>query len=108
MHRSFFGPSFVVDMDADAAWMSAKSLKAHKREGAAASGLAKKMRVEETDLAAFRLDGPEPVLMPHLRPRGLPDAHHREKKPDLRKKVMPAVTVRRNLTSERRSCPPSS
>ena len=68
MHRSFFGPSFVADMDADAAWMSAKSLKAHKREGAATSGSAKKARVEETDLVVFHLDHPEPVLVAHLQP----------------------------------------
>ena len=55
-------------MDADAAWISTKSLKAHKKEGAAASSLAKKARVEETDLAAFRLDRPEPVLVAYLRP----------------------------------------
>ena len=94
-------------MGADAALMLAQSLKAHEREDAATFGLAKKVRVEETDLAMFRLDGPEPMLMPHLRPRGLPGARHREEKPDLRKKVMPIVTVRGNLTSERRSCPPS-
>ena len=60
-------------MDADVAWMSAKSLKAHKREGAAAFRLAKKARVEETDPAAFCLDRPEPVLVAHLRVRVLPD-----------------------------------
>ena len=95
-------------MDADADWMSAKSLKAHKREGAAASKLAKKVRVEETDLTVFLLDGPEPTLMSHLRSRGLPGVRHREEKSNLRKKVMPAITVRGNLTSERRSCLPSS
>ena len=95
-------------MGADAALMLAQSLKAHEREDVASFGLAKKVRIEETDLAVFRLDGPEPTLMSHLRPRGLPGARHREGKPDLRKKVMPAVTMRENLTSERRSCPPSS
>ena len=46
--------------------MLAQSLKVHEWEDAATSGLAKKVRVEETDLAVFRLDGPEPALMPHL------------------------------------------
>ena len=55
-------------MDADAAWMSAKSLKAHKRKDTVTFGSAKKVRVEETDLAVFRLEHPEPVLMAHLRP----------------------------------------
>ena len=95
-------------MGTDAALMLAQSLKVHEQEDAATSGLAKKVRVEETDPTVFHLDGPEPVHMSHLRPRGLPDAHHHEAKPDLRKKVMPIVTVRGNLTSERRSCPPSS
>ena len=95
-------------MGADAAQILAQSLKAHEREGAATSGLAKKVRVEETDPTVFHLNGPEPALMAHPRPRGLPGARHREGKPDLRKKVMPAITVRGNLTSERRSCPPSS
>ena len=90
------------------AQMLAQSLKAHEWENTATFELAKKARVEETDPAAFHLDGPEPALIAHPRPRGLPGAHHRKGKPDLRKKVMPAVTVRGNLTSERRSCPPSS
>ena len=94
-------------MGMDVALMLAHSLKVHEREDAATSGLAKKLRVEETDLATFRLDGPEPALMPHLRLRGLPGARHHEEKPDLRRKVMPAITVRGNLTSERRSCPSS-
>ena len=95
-------------MGANAARMLAQNLKAHEREGAVTFGLAKKVRVEETDPAVFRLERPEPALMAHLRPRVLPSVHHREGKPDLRKKVMPAVTVKGNLTSERRSCPPSS
>ena len=88
-------------MGTDAALMLAQSLKAREREDATTFGLAKKVRVEETDLAVFCLDSPKPVLMPHLRPRGLPGACHREGKPDLRKKIMPTVTVRGNLTSER-------
>ena len=67
MHRSFFDPSFIADMDTDAAWMSTKSLKAHKREGAVTSGLAKKARVEETDPVMFCLDRLEPALVAHLR-----------------------------------------
>ena len=55
-------------MGVDAALMLAQSLKAHEREDAATFGLVKKVRVEETDLAMFRLDGSEPALMPHLRP----------------------------------------
>ena len=53
-------------MGADAARMSAKSLKAHKREGAATSGSAKKARVEETSSTVLRLDRPEPALAVHL------------------------------------------
>ena len=53
-------------MGADAARMLAKSLKTHKREGAATFGSAKKARVEETDLAMLRLDRPEPTLVVHL------------------------------------------
>ena len=60
-------------MDADAARMLAKSLKAHKKKGTATSGLAKKVRVEETDLTVLRLDRSEPTLVVHLRSRVLPD-----------------------------------
>ena len=42
--RSFF----IADMNVDVAQILAKGLKAHKRKGAATSGLAKKVRVEET------------------------------------------------------------
>ena len=55
-------------MDADAAQILAKGLKAHKRKGAATSGSAKKVRVEETDSVVLRLDRPEPTLVVHLRP----------------------------------------
>ena len=47
--------------------MLAKSLKAHKRKGAATSGSAKKARVEETDPVVLRLDRLEPALVVHLR-----------------------------------------
>ena len=60
-------------MGTDAARMLAKSLKAHKREGAATFGSAKKARVEETDLIVLHLDCPEPMLVAHLRPRVLLD-----------------------------------
>ena len=55
-----------MDADTDAARMLAKSLKAHKKKGAATSGSAKKVRVEETDPIVLRLDRPEPVLVVHL------------------------------------------
>ena len=53
-------------MDADAAWILAKGLKAHKRKGTATSGLAKKARVEETGSAvlaqaAIAVDAPSDV-----------------------------------------------
>ena len=60
-------------MDADAARMLAKSLKAHKRKGATTSGSTKKARVEEIDSAVLRLDRLEPVLVVHLRLRVLLD-----------------------------------
>ena len=60
-------------MGTDVARKLAKSLKAHKREGAATSGSAKKARVEETDPTVLRLDRPEPALIVHLRPRVLFD-----------------------------------
>ena len=47
--------------------MLAKSLKAHKRKGAATSGSAKKARVEETDPTVLRLDHPKAALVVHLR-----------------------------------------
>ena len=55
-------------MDVDAAWMLAKSLEAHKRKGAATSGSAKKVRVEEIDPTVLHLDHLEPALVVHLRP----------------------------------------
>ena len=54
-------------MGADVARRLAKSLKAHKREGAATFGSAKKARVEETDPAILRLDRPENMLVAHVR-----------------------------------------
>ena len=43
-------------MGTDAALMLAQSLKVHEREDAATSGLAKKVRVEETDPTVFHPD----------------------------------------------------
>ena len=74
-------------MDTDVARMLAKSLKAHKRKGATTSGLAKKVRMEETDLAVLRLDRPEPMLVVHLLPQVLSDPVEGEsKKGDWEKK----------------------
>ena len=39
-------------MDAEATWMLAKAMRAQKRKGATASGSTKRVRVEETSLAA--------------------------------------------------------
>ena len=78
-------------MDVNVARMLAQSLKAHEREGTVTFGSAKKARVEETDPTVFHLDHPEPVLR-HIFDR----------------ECFPmCIIVRENLTSGRRSCPPS-
>ena len=78
-------------MGADVARMLALNLRVHEWEGTATSGSAKKARVEETDPVVFHPDRLGPMLRHTFDRECFPVC----------------VIVWENLTSERRSCPPS-